>query len=830
MLTFLPGSQALALAGLVAAAAPLIIHLLNRRRYRLVDWAAMDFLLEASSRSRSLLQLRDILLLALRTAAVALFGLAIARPFFTSRAGAKAGNGPVHAVLVIDNSLSMGREKLGGTTLLADAQARAREFAAELPAGSRVSVVPLCGPEGGFSFDPRRTPEDVEEAINAITVVDRGGGAAAAADLAARAAKLAPDLPDKRVVFIGDQQVVNWPGDAATLVTQAEGGAFEGMQVVPVPATDRDNTWIESLTLEDGIGDTETPAVFTALVRHEGAAGRPAVPVALSVDGVEVATQVIDLEPGQSREVTFIHQFDSAASADRPAFSTARVSLPADALPGDDTRSLVVPVVASLPVVFADQYGAEGEQPRQNRYGETRHLRRLLAPLTERGGDQKHLVAVRHVRLDQIDRDLLADVRLVVVAGVRSPGEVVPVLREFVAQGGQLVIAAGAEFDADEWQSGGWRDGLGILPLPLTGTVGSLPDEARELAPFQLDWKGMRDAALFRVPGTPDDELEALYGTPIFFQAVTADATPDTLAAIARADVERSEAEEKERSAAAAEVNRLTAIESQGRASAADREALKQARERLAALAPGWLSWVDRDATAPPAGRLGPRVLATFDNGVPFLVTRPIGRGRVVWVASGLFSPWNTLPRTNAMLLCDRLLRSLLADTLPVLTVETADRYVLPLAAGDRRATVSVRRPDGTTESLQVEALGGDTYGVTLRDVTQRGIYTFTATKPDLGDREGRETTVWTRPLAANGPARESQPQLLDASSFAERVAGGDTFRWVAPDARISVDGARIGGQGSWWWLLLAALGCLVAENVVLARTNQEAATPGEAA
>ena len=45
-------STPLAAAGTIAAAAsvPIIIHLLNRRRYRIVDWAAMRFLLAAEAK------------------------------------------------------------------------------------------------------------------------------------------------------------------------------------------------------------------------------------------------------------------------------------------------------------------------------------------------------------------------------------------------------------------------------------------------------------------------------------------------------------------------------------------------------------------------------------------------------------------------------------------------------------------------------------------------------------------------------------------------------------------------------------------------------------
>ena len=44
------------LAALVAAAGPVLIHLLNRRRFRVVQWAAMDFLRQAVRRSRRILR------------------------------------------------------------------------------------------------------------------------------------------------------------------------------------------------------------------------------------------------------------------------------------------------------------------------------------------------------------------------------------------------------------------------------------------------------------------------------------------------------------------------------------------------------------------------------------------------------------------------------------------------------------------------------------------------------------------------------------------------------------------------------------------------------
>src|SRR3954466_3688485 len=62
-----------ALATLAGAASiPVIIHLLNRRRYRIVDWAAMRFLLAARRQNVRRLRLEQLLLLAVRTLLVVL--------------------------------------------------------------------------------------------------------------------------------------------------------------------------------------------------------------------------------------------------------------------------------------------------------------------------------------------------------------------------------------------------------------------------------------------------------------------------------------------------------------------------------------------------------------------------------------------------------------------------------------------------------------------------------------------------------------------------------------------------------------------------------------
>jgi len=73
------------LFGLGAIAIPVLIHLLNRRRAKVVEWGAMRFLLaSAASRNRRIM-LEEILLMVLRCLAVAVLVLAVARPYLPSR-------------------------------------------------------------------------------------------------------------------------------------------------------------------------------------------------------------------------------------------------------------------------------------------------------------------------------------------------------------------------------------------------------------------------------------------------------------------------------------------------------------------------------------------------------------------------------------------------------------------------------------------------------------------------------------------------------------------------------------------------------------------------
>src|SRR5579864_5491394 len=91
-------------AGGVLVSSPIIIHLINRMRFKRIRWAAMEFLLKSQKRNRRRLIIEQLILLLLRILLVLLAAFLVAR--FVGGLLADTDSGATH-VIVIDDTLSM---------------------------------------------------------------------------------------------------------------------------------------------------------------------------------------------------------------------------------------------------------------------------------------------------------------------------------------------------------------------------------------------------------------------------------------------------------------------------------------------------------------------------------------------------------------------------------------------------------------------------------------------------------------------------------------------------------------------------------------------------
>ena len=117
------------IAGALLISSPIIIHLINRMRYKRIRWAAMEFLLKSQKRSRRKLIIEQMILLALRILMVLLIGLLLAR-FVGCEKGGTEGRPTFHLIL-IDDTLSTSDSIRGEDGQVRDVYAEGKRLAAE---------------------------------------------------------------------------------------------------------------------------------------------------------------------------------------------------------------------------------------------------------------------------------------------------------------------------------------------------------------------------------------------------------------------------------------------------------------------------------------------------------------------------------------------------------------------------------------------------------------------------------------------------------------------------------------------------------------------------
>lgn len=139
-------AQIIFLLGAAAVAGPIVAHLIARPRYRKVPFTMLQFLEAGQREAQARTRLRNLLILLLRCAIIALVAVLFAGPQITRTAEAAKVR---HAYyLGIDNSGSMGYSE-GGTSLWETAAAKAHEAIKEAPADAVFNINALASGEWG---------------------------------------------------------------------------------------------------------------------------------------------------------------------------------------------------------------------------------------------------------------------------------------------------------------------------------------------------------------------------------------------------------------------------------------------------------------------------------------------------------------------------------------------------------------------------------------------------------------------------------------------------------------------------------------------------------
>jgi uncharacterized membrane protein len=496
------------LGGAALITLPILIHLLNRRRFQIVRWAAMDFLLEAQRENRRRVKIEELLVLFLRCLAILLLALLLARPTMTQQGlGFLPGlEETIERIVILDDSGSMNfrsgratsfqRARTMLTGLIEDVR-QERE-------GDLLTVIRASAPEAAELRMSNPRSEDTERFLARLGEAEPTQGVLDLPRLIRNALGDDPSkAPGKAVLYvITDLRRRDWIGDTGDLpkriaaAVRESGRSTDGalrVLVLDVGGSGTRNLGVVGLKPVEKLAMAGLPYELEVRIKNYGDQPVYEVPLTLeTADGRVPLEPVKSIAGGQTAVVrhrtTFLEQ----------GAQSVTVRLGEDSLPLDDTRHLAFTVTEQLSALLVDGDREEGPLG-----SEAALLRMAMAP----PGDFLSGIEPTIVLAEDMSGEDLADYDSLVLCNLeRWPLERQEELERFVKRGGGLAVFLGDRMNLEAYDQALYRGGKGLLPAKLEAiqTVES-EDKRPNLAPPPEDhaltrvFAGERNPFLSRV-------------------------------------------------------------------------------------------------------------------------------------------------------------------------------------------------------------------------------------------------------------------------------------------------------------------------------------------
>lgn len=468
--------------GSLFVAAPILIHLLSRRKFRVLDWAAIDFLLEADRKNRRRVRLEHLILLLLRCAAVVLISVLVARLFVRPTGlAAKAVDAPrTERFVLLDDSPSM-EVRRGAKTELDEAKAGLIEFlrqTAQTHAGDTLTLFVTSQPNRPVLSGQvlsNETIDGIARAVDALPQSDRS--AAYDVSLSAIEQILASPRPqlNRTLTVLTDQLARDWlpatEKEAAEKTNSDKGPLgvlrrlaerIDAVNVVNLGGEKLPNLAVADVAMREKAAIVDVPTRFEIGIRNfSDATADNATLVAAAGEMPPVRASLDPIEPGTKAVAPLTLTFREPESV------RLKFELPPDALPRDNVRYAAARVQKGIPVLIVD-----GEPSPDFGQNESFFLERALSP----PGDTTSGFLLETVSESQFEGMALEPYRAIFLANVyRISEDRAESLERWVNAGGGLVISLGDQVDASSYNGRLFSAGKGLMPLELAAPAG---DEA----------------------------------------------------------------------------------------------------------------------------------------------------------------------------------------------------------------------------------------------------------------------------------------------------------------------------------------------------------------
>jgi len=459
----MPFFAPLMLIGLVAATAPIILHLFRKRTARRIVWGAWQFLADSMRRKRRRILIEEMLLLIVRTAILALAAFAFARPFLPEM-DFFGGGGEKDVVIVLDRSGSMNLKRADGTTAFEAAVEEARDLVDRSPRGVSFGLVLGDATPEVLTATPFSAKRDVLKLLDDLRpgneTMDVPRSLEAAGGVLSGGSHVS-----KEIVIFGDGQGYGWRPDDVNAWRRVEKAFASFHRRPPVVwrtlerAAAVKNAAIASVTPSRQIFGTDRPVTFSVTVVNSGSTPFSPGELALAVDGTRVASQPVgQVLPGLSRTIPFSCQFEKTG-----AHEVVTSLAGGDDIASDNIVTNPVKVIDELKVLLVNgRPGAKGfDRP-------TAYVEAALRP-EQKDDKTPFLVRPVSIRPSELEvTNVFADVAVTILCDVPFLSEKASAnLARWTADGGGLLTVPGEKADLGFYTNWTWRSRK-VLPAAWT--------------------------------------------------------------------------------------------------------------------------------------------------------------------------------------------------------------------------------------------------------------------------------------------------------------------------------------------------------------------------
>jgi uncharacterized membrane protein len=289
------------LIGLAAASIPILIHLLNLRKLKKIEFSTLHFLKELQKNKIRRVKLKQWLLLALRVMIILLVVIALARPTLEGVSiGGTTSAAKTSAVFILDDTFSMSVVDQNGS-LFNQAKQTIKKLLKQLQEGDEACLILVSGDqneEQKFSTNINAVSDRLDE----LKVSDASGDINSVFLKAAELISKSKNF-NKEIYLLTDFQKGRiYDEENLSNLGQILNGKVN-LYTFDYAKKDVYNISLDDLKVISRIFEKEKPIKFEAVVNNHSFQPVSTLVVSLFIDGERAAQQSVDLNPNESKTI-----------------------------------------------------------------------------------------------------------------------------------------------------------------------------------------------------------------------------------------------------------------------------------------------------------------------------------------------------------------------------------------------------------------------------------------------------------------------------------------------------------------------------------------------